>query len=143
MRGTRLALVSCCLSGLASNRRSEQSALNKANMYATIPEFACVTWSQTPCYLSGENLWYMIWQLTTTACMGELQGAKCAWRTSYIPVKLMMEASPAPIAILHSIRIQKLLAKAQPTEETVKIAIPQPASHLSASTKSCWQTHSP
>ena len=39
----------------------------------------------------------------------------------------MMEASPAPMAILHSIRIQKLLAKAQPTEEMVKIAIPQPA----------------
>lgn len=38
-----------------------------------------------------------------------------------------MEASPAPMAILHSIRIQKLLAKAQPTEEMVKIAIPQPA----------------
>lgn len=47
--------------------------------------------------------------------------------TQSIPVRLMMEASPAPMAILHAIKTQKLLAKEHPTEETVKMAMPQPA----------------
>ena len=45
-----------------------------------------------------------------------------------LPVKLMMEASPAPMMIRHTSSVQKLLAKPQPTDDTIKIAIPQPAS---------------
>lgn len=42
------------------------------------------------------------------------------------PVRLMMEASPAPMTILHASRVQKLLAKPQPTDDTVKMAMPHP-----------------
>lgn len=37
-----------------------------------------------------------------------------------------MEASPAPMTILHASRVQKLLAKPQPTDDTMKIAMPHP-----------------
>ncbi len=39
-----------------------------------------------------------------------------------------MEASPAPMMIRHTSSVQKLLAKPQPTDDTIKMAIPQPAS---------------
>lgn len=42
------------------------------------------------------------------------------------PVRLMMDASPAPITIRLASKVQKLLAKPQPTEDTMKMAIPQP-----------------
>lgn len=44
-----------------------------------------------------------------------------------LPVRLMMEASPAPMMIRHTSSVQKLLAKPQPTDDTIKMAIPQPA----------------
>lgn len=47
--------------------------------------------------------------------------------SSCLPVRLMMEASPAPMTILHARRVQKLFAKPQPTEETMKMAMPHPA----------------
>jgi len=40
----------------------------------------------------------------------------------------MMDASPAPMMIRHTSSVQKLLAKPQPTEDIMKMAIPQPAS---------------
>ena len=39
-----------------------------------------------------------------------------------------MDASPAPMMIRHTSSVQKLLAKPQPTDDTIKMAIPQPAS---------------
>ena len=43
------------------------------------------------------------------------------------PVRLMMEASPAPITILQASSVQKLLAKPHPTDDTMKMPMPQPA----------------
>ena len=43
----------------------------------------------------------------------------------------MMDALPAPIATLHASSDQKPLANPQPTEETMKMAMPQPAQLLS------------
>ena len=43
------------------------------------------------------------------------------------PVRLMMEASPAPITILQASSVQKLLARPHPTDDTMKMPIPQPA----------------
>ena len=37
-----------------------------------------------------------------------------------------MEASPAPMTILQASRVQKLLAKPQPTDDTIKMAMPHP-----------------
>lgn len=44
-----------------------------------------------------------------------------------------MEASPAPMTILQASRVQKLLAKPQPTDDTMKMAIPTPVITLKLS----------
>ena len=45
-----------------------------------------------------------------------------------------MEASPAPITILQASSVQKLLAKPHPSDDTMKMPIPQPATTVKLST---------
>ena len=59
---------------------------------------------------------------------GAVSAAQCS-----LPVRLMMDASPAPMTILHASRVQKLLAKPQPTEDTMKMPMPQPVLTAQAS----------
>ncbi len=48
-------------------------------------------------------------------------------RAAASPVKLMMEASPTPMAMRHNIRVQKLMANPQPMLASVQMSNPQPA----------------